>query len=288
MTPNKIPPLFPETSPICFTAKHFKVIDKLLKKEVILQKDLQKETGLDKTTISEIKSDLISLGWCKEVNLYSCKEISIELLKVREINAFVGRYKFLKQALFVRPHSIILKAILKEKPAHFIKAIESFSVNPNFRLIISDMRNNKQYTLKTDYGKATFNLNGNIVTFAITGFVLPILKEDLDLFEDYIIEGIQSRFLLLHFLLKEHFKPFRIEIFSCAYLKSLHLGIITKENVSKIVNIQDKIKDLAMFSDKSIYRCDEIEAKGKINEVLNKVQAMLNHLFDENLGGDFE
>jgi len=276
----KTPSLFPETPPILFTFKHFRVLDKLVARKEILQKDLLKATQLDKTTVSEIKSDLIRLGWCKDVDLGSGKEILIKLCKLNEIKSFIRHWKFLKQSMLVRPHSIILRAVLKEKPEHFIKAVKKLSLHPSYRLIISHMNNNEQYTLETEYGKVNFYLNGMMVIFYITGFILPVTEEDLDLLEEYITEGIQSRVLALHSLLKEHFEKFRIEIFDCIYLKSLHLGIITKKDVSKCIQIKNKMEELKMFCDESIYGCDEIEAKGKIDKVLNKVKVMLNELFE--------
>jgi len=280
--------LFPETSPICLTPNHFICLDKLVAYQSILQKDLQKKTELDKTTISEVKADFIRLGWCKEINLGSGREICIEICKLNEIKAFLGQWKFLKHTIFVRPHKIKLKGIFKDKPEHFTKAIEAFTTNPNYRVIISYMNNNKEYTLETLYGKIIFLLNGNIIQFCVDGFVLPITKEDVDVLEDYIGEGIKERALAMHSLLKEHFKKFRIEIYDCIYLKSLHTGIITKGNVSKLLSLRGKVEDLGMFVDNSIYSCKEIEAKGKLDVVLNKVKAMLNELFEREESKDGE
>jgi hypothetical protein len=278
-TKNRV--LFLETSPICLTLNHFICLDKLVAYQSILQKDLQMKTELDKTTISEIKTDFIKLGWCKEINLGSGREICIEICKLNEIKAFLGQWKFLKHTLFVRPHKIKLRCLFKNKPEHFVKAIEAFTTHSDYRLVISYMNNNKEYTLETQYGKIIFFLNGNLIQFCVEGFVLPIRKEDVDILEDYIGEGIKERALAMHSLLKEHFKRFRIEIYDCIYLKSLHTGIVTKENVSKLLSLQGKIKDLGMFVDNSIYGCKEIEAKGKLDAVLNKVKVMLNDLLEK-------
>lgn len=79
---------------------------------------------------------------------------------------------------------------------------------------------------------------------------------------------------------KEHFHEFRIEVTDVIHLESLHVGILTKKNVSKNIYLKEKIKEFKMFSDKSIYNCDEIEASGELDLVLNKIKMMLNTLFE--------
>jgi len=270
--------LFPETPPTVLTHNHFRFLDKLAARREILQKDLIKSLDIDKTTISEIKSDFTRLGWCKDVDLGSGKEIKIELCKVNEIKSFLGQWQSTKHQVYVRPHSIKCRVISDPLSEGFEKAINKLT--EKYRVIVSGMQNNKQYSVKTDYGTIILHLNGKIIDFWVEGFVIPIKKEDLDYFEDYIIRGIESKVLEMHSIIKEHFHKSKVKVGDCIYLKSLHIGIITKKNVSKIISLQNKINDLEMFCDDSIYNCDEIEAKGKLDSVLKKVKTMLGEFFE--------
>lgn len=274
--------LFPETPPILWGYNHFVFLKKILPYKRMLQQDLIQKTGLNKTTLSEIKADLIKMGWCKDVDLGSGKEIMIKLCNLKEIKLFLGHWEFLKHAFFVRPHSIKARCLFKVKPEeNFEKAINRLSINKKWKLIISSMKNNKEYTLVTEYGKIILLQNSRLVQFLVEGFILPIRKEDIDKLEDYIVEGIQYKLLSMHNLIKEHLYNFKIEIFDIIYLRSLHMGIITKNNVSKIVHLKNKIRSLGMFVDKSIYDCDEIEAKGRLEEVLNKIKNIMEELFHQ-------
>jgi hypothetical protein len=234
--------------------------------------------NIDKTTISEIKSDFTRLGWCKDVDLGSGKEIKIELCKLNEIGAFLGQWQSTKHQIYVRPHSIKCRVISDPLSEGFEKAINKLT--EKYRVIVSGMQNNKQYSVKTDYGTIILHLNGKIIDFWVEGFIIPIKKEDLDYFKDYITQGIESKVLEMHSIIKEHFHKSKVKVSDCIFLLSLHLGIVTKQNVSKIISFRDKIRDLGMFCDDSIYGCDEIEAKGKLDAVLNKVKVMLNELFE--------
>jgi hypothetical protein len=103
--------LFPETPSIVLTPNHFKFLDKLVKRQEILQKDLPELLKIDKTTISEIKSDFIRLGWCKDIDFGSGKEIKIGLCKLNELNTFLSQWQSVKHQVYVRPHSIKCRVI---------------------------------------------------------------------------------------------------------------------------------------------------------------------------------
>jgi len=274
MTSNNLS-LFPETSPICFGENHFRFIQKCLQSpEGILQKNIVNDLGLDKTTVSEIKHDLIRLGWTKDVDLGSGKEVTIKICKENEIKLFLGQWQSLKHSIFVRPHAILCRTILSDKPDHFEKAANNLTTK--YHVIISEMKNNKEYSVETDYGKIVFRLKGKVIDFWIEEFILPVYQEDVTHFEEYIKQGIMDRFFKLHSLFKGHFGEFRIVISDCFYLKSLHLGIITKENVNKVLSL----RELDIFADKSIYGCVETETKGKIDGVLDKIKIALNLMFE--------
>jgi len=228
--------LFPETSHIVwFTEKHFRFLELcLLHNGRILQKYVINKLKINSSTISNIKKDFIEIGWCKDVLLGSGKEIEIRLCKINEIRMFISGWKFIGQTIPIRPHDISARGLFLNQPKNFQQATEKMTGKNRFRLLISQMKNNKKYTVKTDYGKIIFHLKGKMIQFWVDGFILPVLRKDITLLEDYICNGVEERIFKLQSLLKDHFDDFRIEVKDCVVLKNLSVGILTKKNVSKV------------------------------------------------------
>jgi hypothetical protein len=271
--------LFPETPGVLFNVNHFRFLNKCLEhKEGILQKEMIKILGLNKTSLSEIKHDLIGLQWCKDVNLGSGKEITIKPCKINEIKQFLGQWQSIEQTISIRPHDIVAKSIFLNKPDNFEVLVNKLT--RDYRVIISEMKNNKQYTVVTDYGKIIFYLKGKLIRFHVEGFILPISKDHVSSLEEYIYQGINERLLKLHSLMKEHFEEFRVEIMDTITLKSLHIGILTKKNVARVLSLHEDFKGYGLFKDKSIYGLEEYEVKGKVDLVLQRVTDFLNHIFE--------
>lgn len=272
--------LFPETSNVLLTYNHFLFLDKLISLNTIPQKNLQKKTGLNKSIISKIKADFIKLGWCKDINYGLGREIQIKINKNEEIKSFLAYWKFLKHTIPVRPHNIKFRCLFKERPQDMEKALNSFT--KDYKTVISGITNNKEYLISTKYGKIMFFLKGMLIQFWIEGFIVPVSKKDIDSFGDYIRDEIIRRVLYLHEIVKEHLKKFKIEIYDYLSMENLHIGILTKKNVSAVLGLRNRIKELKMFTDNSIYGCCEIEKIGDLNQTINCATNILNKLFDEN------
>lgn len=272
--------LFPEIPPTSLTINHFRFLDLLLRKKELSQKRIIEELKINKTTISEIKDDFVRLGWCNQINFGNGKELNIKIKKKSEILKFLGQWKSIKQSIFVRPHSIEARGIIEDNVELKRTLISKFS--QEYQVIISQMRNNEQYTISTEFGKIIFYLKGGTLRYTVDGFILPIKQEDLELFNTYIQEGINDRINNINKILKEYCGDIELKINNLTYLKSLHLGIITEKDTSKIIKIKSKIKEWGMFSDGSIGGCDEIEISGRVNEILSKGNLMLNCLFEQN------
>ncbi|MEA3430683.1 MAG: hypothetical protein U9R08_05400, partial [Nanoarchaeota archaeon] len=220
--------LFPETLPIRFSIHHFRLLHACLKQpEGVLQSELVKKLKINKTTLSKAKSDIIRLGWCKDVQLYVAKVIRVKLCRINEIKAFLRWWEFLKKTLLVRPHSINCICEFIDKRSDFDNAI--YILTKKYHVQMSLMRNNRKYIFITEYGKIEFHAKGNSIVFWVDGFVLPIKKEDLDNFEAYVTKGISDRIKAMHDLLKEAFRRPRIKVSELVILRKLHLGIILKE-----------------------------------------------------------
>jgi len=272
--------LFPETSPILFSIKHFRFLEKCLSSpNGILQKHLVNSLGLDKTTISEVKQDIVKLGWCKEVALGSGKEVIVVPCKVDEIKMFLKGWDYVKQSIPVRPHDICARGIILNKPSHFEVVLERLT--KTHHVVISEMENNKRYTIKMDGGKVILKLKGNLIEFWVDGFILPILPKDVPLLEDYVLNGIEQRIFALQSALEEYFGKFRVSISNGIILKSLSTGVLVKSNVSKALGLSQELKELGLFRDSSVYGCDEFEVKGKIDEVFEKIVPALNLIFEK-------
>jgi hypothetical protein len=287
MTRNiKYTGLFPETQPIGFNIKHFNLLNICFKAypDSVLQKNIVRDTKYDKTTVSELKSDLIRHGWNKETNLGSAKEVAIKLCRINEIKLFLSQWNYIGQTVFIRPHDINARGFIVDKPKFFNKALNSFT--GKYRVQISEMNNNRKYSFTTDYGKIIFHLKGNMIEFWINGFILPVLHKDVVLLGDYISNGIEERLCKMHSILKEHFGSFRIKIQNIVVLRKISTGIVTKKNASKILKISSDLKKLGLYRDNSVYGCDEWECSGKIDSVLNRIIPAVNLIFEKQFESD--
>ena len=85
----------------------------------------------------------------------------------------------------------------------------------------------------------------------------------------------------LHELLIRHYSRFRIEVSNVTVLRNMHVGIILKKEVYKLLKLTEEIRSLKMYVDNSVYGCKEIEAAGKYDQATTKAQAMLNILFEK-------
>lgn len=267
--------MFLGTTPISISEKFLIVLKELIKVDSIKQKDLEEITGIDKTTISEAISDLRRLGWCKnsvEIN----QEVCIRKTRINEINLFLGGWNSLIKTILVRPHDIILQGSIKYDNVQLGKALTSLSKREDVKLVISFMTNNTQYTLKTQHGSIIVYQHGNVVKFCIEGFILPLNPEDIIYLEDYILKGINTRFDNLCHILEPVLNQNKIVINHAYMLKEIHLGLLTKKNASRFLLTREIMKRIGLFSDKSIYNCDEIEGKGKLDEVVGKISAFIN------------
>lgn len=98
--------LFPQTPPIRWSECHSVVVDKMLMHpDGILQKNLVRKTGINKSTVSMVLTDLKKLGTVIEVDLGSGKEIMLKSTRITELKSFLGQWQFIKQSAMLRPHS---------------------------------------------------------------------------------------------------------------------------------------------------------------------------------------
>ncbi len=270
--------LFPETPPISLTPKHLRLLKELLeRKEATSTKELIRTTKIDKTTFSEIKNDLMGLGWCSETSYGNGKEVFLKVSKIKEIYLFISRWQSLQRSLMVRPHHIIFKGLIVGDLLGLKEVISKMSQLQGIRLITSHMRNNSQSIITIEgYGKVIFLESSSLITIYIDDFILPIDVKNVSILEDYIIQLVLSRFDYIIGLVSPVLKGKLLTIHSAFSLSPIHLGIVTKEKVSKILSQCDLMADLGLFQDKSIGGCIETEAKGNLQTVTNKITAMIS------------
>lgn len=272
--------LFPETAPIQFTANHFRFISLLLShSEGILQKKVVALLKIDKTTVSELKQDFLRLGWCKEVDLGSGKEVCLKVSRRYEVDVFLSGWLSARKTIPVRPHSILVKGSFEEKGSRFLYALHKLS--QKYPVKIYPINNNRKYTFETEYGSFTLMLKGNGITYWVDGFVLPIAKEDVHCLEEYVEKGICERVNAMHTIVKEHFGKSKITVSDVIILKELHMGILTKENVAVALNIFHSLKRTGLFKDASIDGLDEWEAAGQFGSVINRIKSALQTFFEK-------
>ena len=263
--------MFPQTLPVTLKEKHFKIIKVMLQHpEGILQKHIVQKTGIDKTTVSEIIDELSAIGWCIRKELYITKEVKVIMRKMDSIKRFLGYCQAVGKHIPFRPHDIILDvSILKSGDLH---PNVFYKLSVKYPVVISGMKNNLQYIYRTEWGNIQMNHKGNKVKFVVTEILVPLQEEDLNLYEEYLTLEILYNFDKLYAIVKEHFGRHKIKLSNVIHLKTLHLGILTVENVAKVLKMNQILKDLGVYQDKSIAGLKETEANGNPEKVYNKMK----------------
>lgn len=270
---------FPETPPIGVTAKHVKFLGYSLAYKPVLQKKIGQGTGLSSKDVTLVKKDFLRLGWCKDIQLGSGVEVGIMSQKEDEIKAFLSQCKLLEKILFVRPHNIKVDCVYHAERYAVEKVVSKLS--KDYHVCMSLMMNNKKYVVETEIGKIVFHEKGNLLSFIISNFCLVIRKEDLKFLEAYTQEGIESRLRQLCSIIKECFGKCRISLSNVMVLKDLEIGIPVYKELSKLLELQNKLLIDKVFCDKSIYNCDEFEAKGSLSDIIPIVQDVALRIFNE-------
>lgn len=273
---NRPDTMFPQTPPICWGILHFKFLDKMvLHNEGIGQGKMIRLLKTNKTTLSQIKTDIAKIGWCEDIDNDFGKTLTIRPCKLDEIKTFLGYWHLVKQHFFIRPHNILIRCYFTHKPKNFHAQMEKLS-DP-FKIVITHMKHNKQYAIKTDYGTIMFRLHGTMIEFYVEGVIMPVQYDNLELLEHYIYDVIKSRFdNMLKILLsacKE--KKVILDIDNIYYLKNIHIGILTEKDIAKTLHLIKELENAGLFKDHSIYGCDEWEKKGNFDNVLEHVKAGL-------------
>lgn len=277
--------LFPETPPILFTKNHFLILKKLTERKegFYSQQKLGKLVGINKTTTSKVIKDLERLEWCIKTHSPGGNYLNVKISRKKEIECFLGQWDSLSKHILLRPHNITVGGLIENNQIGLAKAISKLSQKENLRLERSYMKNNTQYSIKSSHGTVVLYQHGKKIEFRIRGFVLPLKKEDLEYIKEYIEEGIEERTKKILEIITPILKNQKIEIKHSYILKKIHLGLIAKKNISKTLSMKKMIKESGLISDNSIYGCDEIEAKGKIDEVSCKISSFIYNLFDNKM-----
>jgi len=271
---NNLISLFPETTPISLSEKHCRILKRLLEEDNLFQSELIKSMKIDKTTVSEIISDLKALGWCQIIN-YPNEKNYLRINKKKEIRLFLDNWDSLGKCIFLRPHNIILQGVVQFNEQEKINVITKLSQLEGVKLSPSYLKNNTQYSLYTPYGTITLFQKGTCIKFNLESFVLPLKKEDIEYMKDYIMNGINSRFINILNMIENVCKG-KIVISKSYCLKELHLGLISKKDIHKIMRVEDMLKQNRLISDNSIYGVDEIESKGDIDSVVGDISSFIN------------
>jgi hypothetical protein len=271
--------LFPETVPIGVGRNHFRVIQLLLENlDGILQKDIVIKLKIDKTTVSEIKDDLIRLGWCTNKDLGITKEIHIVQRKIDEIKNYLGHWQRVGKCLFLRPHDIVINCTLIKtgdiRPEIF------YALSAKYHVILSSMKHNLQCHCETPEGDIQLYQKGNKVKFYIREVIVPVNKEDIEIYEEHIVKEIYRRQNIVRNIIQDHLGKYKIKLSNVDYLKSLHLGLVTSENVAKVLKKNKLLKDLGMFQDNSIEGCKESEMKGNPHKAYTAMREILRATFE--------
>jgi hypothetical protein len=271
--------LFPQTPAICWMQNHFVFLNEMiLSPDGIGQGKMIKLLKTNKTTVSQIKNEFIKIGWCEDKyinknnkNIGISKIIAIKSGKIDDIKKFLASWNLVKQHIFVRPHKILIKCRFVNKPKNFHMQMEKLS--KPFKITISHMKNNKQYSIETEHGTIIFRLHGMFIEFFVSGIIIPVHFKEIGLLEQYILDVISDHFNKLLKLLEITCKERKIQmnIDNVFFLKSIHLGILTEENIAKTLQIANELEDIGLDSDDSVYGCDEWEYKGNFHKVLEKV-----------------
>ncbi len=271
--------LFPETVPIGLGRNHFRILQLLLENpDGILQKEIVKKLKIDKTTVSEIKDDLIKLGWCTNMELYIAKEIRIVPKKIDEIKNYLGHVQRVGKCLFVRPHDVVVSCTLIK--AGDIRPEIFYALSAKYHVILSSMKNNLQCHCETPDGDIQLYQKGSKVKFYIREVIIPVVEEDLEIYEEHIVKEIHRRLNILRSIMQKHLGKYKIKLSNVDYLKSIHLGEVTSENVAKVLKRNKLLEDLGMFQDKSIRGCIESEMKGNPHKAYLAMREMLRATFD--------
>jgi len=272
--------LFPQTTPISITWRHLSYLNTLITNEdPILVKNMILMLETNKTTVSQIKNDLIKLCWVQERSIGLVHEVMLHPLRIGEVLSFLGVWQKMRRTIPVRPHAIRATTELLEAPKNLTDILEGISSSA--RVIISPMNNNKMYSIETEWGTVIIRpLSRKIrVDFQVEGFILPIQKEDVTHLEQYIQTYVKHRILHMHHFIRSHLQIRGVIVSNIIVLKGLDLGILFKENVAEVLKINKTLKDRGIFKDHSIYGTDEIETCGTLNEVVARIVPLLNEAF---------
>ena len=288
--------LFPVTYTIRIGKIHLDILSLVLSNsEGILQKDIAKKLGLSKKTVSICKQDLIKLGFLKELEMANSKEIKIGLNAKKEAERFLGwaifRNNYINgqallgtmkkplKTILIRPHHIIAKAVCPENKEIKTRKIEELS--KKYRITINNLINNKEYVIYTDYGNIFLYADSPIVTLCGNPFPLPFTENELEHAEDYIkcliADRIEGMLNILGFG--------KLQLNNLTYLKTLHIGILLTDKRFKKLHLNAEFEALKLEADNSVYGFKEIEGKGNLDEVLERIKKAINLIFEAEFHG---
>ncbi len=280
MNPNNL--VFLETQQIVITPKHIALLDRLSDSEEHRQSELRKLFNNNKTITCLLLQDLLHMGWIEKTSIGSEKVgniIVINKYKLKEIESFLGWWKFLKRSVLVRPHKLNARGLINAED--YTRERLAFALGKDHEIKPTIIRNNTQYIICTPVGKIVILKKSPLVEFWIDSFILPVNEKDLEVFESYITDAVMCRLEYMIDEINKHTPQLKIHISSIRLMNKVHMGILEKKNARTFLKIQHEMKDLGFNKDKSIGGCFEHEVCGSLEEVLSNVAFAINRHFEE-------
>lgn len=274
--------LFPRTPPVKMGADHIRFLTELRRHDWrLLQKNLTVALKLPKTRVSEVKADLVRLGWLRDVDLGGSREILVTEERQGDVDLFLSRWQSAGRVVFLRPHHIEVRCLILRGAERLPSALQVLNHLPQLK-VCQDPQG-PQVTIYTPYGRIGLNLQAKnpVVRFWLDDFPFPVNMENLNMddVEYYIEFGISRRLAMMYSLLEITLERFRVKLHSVRVLRELHLGILLTEDAVRVLKVNDHLLDLGLEKDHSVPGCLEYEAYGDLQKVLEKIRPALELLF---------
>ncbi|MGV8168816.1 MAG: hypothetical protein ACP5N3_02060 [Candidatus Nanoarchaeia archaeon] len=244
--------------------------------DVLTQKKIQTALSLDKKDVSHAIDEWEHLGWLQRDDLKICKHIHINQYKKTEIEAFIRSWQLFQHSILLRVHHMILSGQTHERATGAKNRLDS-TIKPRTK------NHGKEIIIDMPYGKIILYDGKTTIRYELLGYVLPVKKDDVNNLTEYLEASISFRIDKMLDILKSQKNIASLEINKITvFSDDIHIGIVTKRDIAKLIGICGALEKIGLHVDKSIQGCDEWEVHGTLSYTSEKIKEAVTKFLEKN------